>query len=85
VTEMAEPDSDGPEAIIHIVQFSDNGLWHAVWGNRAGFVDDYDSDSEAEILAWARERCKEIWVWSAEREDYVRLPEQDSPSPERTE
>jgi len=74
---MKEPGGE-PEAIIHIVQFSDNGLWHAVWSDQNGFVADYDSDSEADIVAWARERCQEIWMWSAEREDYVRLPAEEA-------
>jgi hypothetical protein len=58
VTDTEEPAGDEPEAIIHIVQFSDNGLWRAVWSNRDGFVADFDSDSQAEILAWARERVR---------------------------
>lgn len=75
-------DFDEPDAIIHIVQFSDSGLWHAVWGNRDGFVAGYDTVDEAAILAWARERCDEIWVRRPGDDDYVRLPDQDSPSQE---
>jgi hypothetical protein len=81
VKAIDQPGSDQPEATIFIVQFSDTGQWHAVWSDQDGFVADHDSDSEVEILAWARERCNEIWVWSPQQEDYVRLSEQDSPQP----
>ncbi|MFL6163198.1 MAG: hypothetical protein ACJ74U_13325 [Jatrophihabitantaceae bacterium] len=76
---MEEPGSDEPEATIFIICFSDTGLWHAVWGNRDGFVADYDSADEAEILAWARERCDRIWVRGPGDEDYVRLPDEHHP------
>jgi hypothetical protein len=82
VNGVDQPASDEPEATIFIVRFSDNGLWHAVWSDQDGFVADYDSDSEVDTLAWARERCNEIWVWSEERQDYDRLPDQDNPSPD---
>lgn len=77
---MEDPDSNEPEATIFIICFKDSGLWHAVWGNRNGCVDDYDSDNEAEIVTWARERCDEIWIRRLGDEDYVRLGDQDSPS-----
>ncbi|HEU5270404.1 MAG TPA: hypothetical protein VFU36_10825 [Jatrophihabitans sp.] len=70
------PAGDQPEATIFIVQFSDTGLWHAVWSDQDGFVADHDSDSEVEMLAWARERCPVIWIWSPDQQDYVRLPDE---------
>jgi hypothetical protein len=82
MTEPTDAVGDEPEATIFIAYLPDLEVWHAVWGNREGFVADYDSADEAEILTWARERCDEIWIRRLGDEDYVRLPDQDSPSRE---
>jgi hypothetical protein len=78
VSGMDEPRTPEPASTIFIHRFVDTGLWHAVWSNDDGFIADFDSDDEAEMLAWARQRSDEISVWSEERQDYVRLPAEEA-------
>ncbi len=82
VSAVDESRSDRSNSTIFIAHFSDTGQWHAVWSNDDGFLADYDSDDEAEIVGWARDRCDEIWVWSGERQDYVRLGQEEHPARE---
>ena len=82
MTELTNAAGEQSDCTIFIAYLADLEIWHAVWSNRDGFVEDHDSDNEAEIVAWARERCDEIWIRRLGDEDYVRLAEQDGPSQE---
>jgi hypothetical protein len=62
-----------PECTIFIAYVADLEVWHAVWSNQDGYIADFDGQSEEEVVAWARERCDELWLRRPGDEDYARL------------
>lgn len=74
-TEWAEEpddiDSIDFSPTVTIVYFADDDTWQAVWGGRE-LLGEFEGTRE-EAIAWARERCDTIRIYSLSEGDIVDL------------
>jgi hypothetical protein len=66
---------------ITIMNFAPAKEWHAVWfgpGIRDGLHGEFDGSRE-DAIAWSRQRCTDILIWSPEHQDVIAL--EDCPMP----
>lgn len=69
-----EPDDIGAidfSPTVTIMYFADEGIWQAVWGGREQLGEFAGTREEA--VAWARERCDTIRIYSPSENDIVEL------------
>jgi hypothetical protein len=64
-----ELDDEGPSATIMYI--ADEDVWQAVWGDRQQLGEREGTRQEA--IAWARERCETIRIYSLAERDIVDL------------
>jgi hypothetical protein len=67
--EPEELDDEGPS--ISIMYIADEDVWQAVWGDRQQ-LGEFEGTRE-EAIAWARERCETIRIYSLTERDIVDL------------
>jgi hypothetical protein len=56
---------------VTIMYIADEGVWQAVWGDRHE-LGEFEGTRE-EAIAWARERCETIRIYSLAEHDIVDL------------
>lgn len=73
--EVAEPPIDESDATERVfVMLLRDGTWHASWQGRE-LLGEFDG-TRAEAVAWARERCERVLVYSEELGDLVPLTDE---------
>jgi hypothetical protein len=67
---------DDEYLMIHILrQYDGPGLWRAIWGQKK-VLGDFTGTRE-QAIAWARERCDTILIYSPALDDMVELGPDD--------
>ena len=72
-----EPDDDSIDFTpsVTIMYIADDDVWQAVWGDRQQ-LGEFEGTRDAAI-AWARERCNFIRIYSLSEQDIVDLEPDD--------
>lgn len=66
---LDNPDDEGPS--ITIMYVDDEDVWEAVWGDKK-LLGEFAGTRE-QAIAWARERCGTIRIYSLTKRDIIEL------------